>query len=106
MVYIFIFLIIREFEDHKIYLRDHLISELEEKQKMIETERHNMELTGDSFELKPISTRKLRRRANEPSGNNRSSDSNYSAGSPQYPPREWFQSKLSVYLLMYIINEN
>jgi hypothetical protein len=58
----------REFEDHKIYLRDHLISELEEKQKMIETERHNMELTGDSFELKPISTRKLRRRANEPSG--------------------------------------
>ena len=59
---------VREFEDHKIYLRDHLISELEEKQKMIETERHNMELTGDSFDLKPISTRKLRRRANEPTG--------------------------------------
>ena len=45
-----------------------LITELEEKQKMIETERHNMELTGDSMELKPISTRKLRRRANEPTG--------------------------------------
>ena len=35
---------------------------------MIETERHNMELTGDSMDLKPISTRKLRRRANEPTG--------------------------------------
>lgn len=58
---------VREFEDQKVYLRDQLISELEEKQKMIETERHNMELTGDSMELKPISTRKLRRRANEPS---------------------------------------
>jgi Sin3 histone deacetylase corepressor complex component SDS3 len=60
---------VREFEDQKIYLKDQLISELEEKQKMIETERHNMELTGDSMELKPITTRKLRRRANEPSGN-------------------------------------
>ncbi len=45
-----------------------LIAELEEKQKIIETERHNMELTGDSMDLKPISTRKLRRRANEPTG--------------------------------------
>ena len=59
---------VREFEDQKVYLRDHLITELEEKLKQIETERHNMELTGDSFEMKPISTRKLRRRANEPSG--------------------------------------
>lgn len=59
---------VREFDEQKIYLRDHLITELEEKQKQIEAERHNMELTGDSFELKPISTRKLRRRANEPSG--------------------------------------
>ena len=50
------------------YLLFQLITELEEKQKMIETERHNMELTGDSMELKPISTRKLRRRANEPTG--------------------------------------
>ena len=58
----------REFEDQKVYLKDQLIAELEEKQKIIETERHNMELTGDSMELKPIATRKLRRRANEPSG--------------------------------------
>ena len=59
----------REFEDQKVYLKDQLIAELEEKQKLIETERHNMELTGDSMEMKPITTRKLRRRANEPSGN-------------------------------------
>ena len=58
----------REFEDQKVYLKDQLIAELEEKQKLIETERHNMELTGDSMELKPITTRKLRRRANEPTG--------------------------------------
>lgn len=58
----------REFEDQKVYLKDQLIAELEEKQKLIETERHNMELTGDSMEMKPITTRKLRRRANEPSG--------------------------------------
>ncbi len=58
----------REFEDQKVYLKDQLIAELEEKQKIIETERHNMELTGDAMELKPIATRKLRRRANEPSG--------------------------------------
>ena len=55
----------REFEEQKVFLRDQLISELEDKQRMIEAERHNMELTGDSTELKPISTRKLRRRANE-----------------------------------------
>jgi len=58
----------REFEDQKVYLKDQLIAELEEKQKLIEAERHNMELTGDSMEMKPITTRKLRRRANEPSG--------------------------------------
>ena len=61
----------REFEEQKVFLRDQLISELEDKQRMIETERHNMELTGDSTELKPINTRKLRRRPNEGShGNN------------------------------------
>lgn len=58
----------QEFEEQKVFLREQLIAELEEKQKMIESERHTMELTGDSMELKPISTRKLRRRANEPSG--------------------------------------
>lgn len=61
----------REFEEQKVFLRDQLISELEDKQRMIETERHNMELTGDSMELKPINTRKLRRRPNEGNhGNN------------------------------------
>jgi len=60
----------REFEEKKVYLREQLISQLEEKQKMIEAERTSMELTGDSMELKPISTRKLRRRANEPSERN------------------------------------
>ena len=65
----------REFEDQKVYLKDQLIAELEEKQKLIETERHNMELTGDSMELKPITTRKLRRRANEPSGSSTFPDS-------------------------------
>lgn len=57
---------VREFEDKKVYLKEQLIAELEEKQKMIEQERTSMELTGDSMELKPINTRKLRRRGNEP----------------------------------------
>ena len=61
---------VREFEEQKVFLRDQLINELEEKQRMIETERHNMELTGDSMELKPINTRKLRRRPNEGQGSN------------------------------------
>lgn len=57
---------VREFEEQKVFLRDQLISELEDKQRLIEAERHNMELTGDlNGELKPISTRKLRRRPNE-----------------------------------------
>merc|ERR1712043_43896 len=62
---------VREFEEQKVFLRDQLISELEDKQRMIETERHNMELTGDSTELKPINTRKLRRRPNEGSHGNK-----------------------------------
>ncbi len=57
----------REYEEHKVFLREQLVAELEEKQKMIEAERHSMELSGDSTELKPITTRKLRRRANEAS---------------------------------------
>jgi len=57
---------VREFEEQKVFLRDQLISELEDKQRLIEAERHNMELTGDlNGDLKPISTRKLRRRPNE-----------------------------------------
>ena len=59
---------LREFEDQKVYLKEQLIVELEEKQKLIEAEFHNTELTGDSMEMKPITTRKLRRRGNESSG--------------------------------------
>ncbi len=55
----------REFEDHKVYLREQLVAELEEKQKAVEAERHNVELLADTSELKTISTRKLRRRPNE-----------------------------------------
>ncbi|XP_072094239.1 sin3 histone deacetylase corepressor complex component SDS3-like [Mobula birostris] len=49
---------VKEFEDKKI--------ELEEKKKMIENERLTMELTGDSMEVKSITTRKLRRRPIDP----------------------------------------
>ena len=59
---------LRELEDQKICLKDQLIAELEEKKKLIEAERHKMELTGDSIEMKPIAIRKLRRHVNEPSG--------------------------------------
>ena len=61
--------IVKEFEEKKVYLREQLLSELEEKQKQIEIERTSMELTGDSLELKPVTTRKLRRRANDGLGN-------------------------------------
>ena len=47
----------REFEEKKVYLKEQLVQELEEKQKLIEQERSSMELTGDSLELKPINTR-------------------------------------------------
>ncbi|CAB4059729.1 SUDS3 [Lepeophtheirus salmonis] len=58
--------IVRDLEIEMVE-QDYLVVELEDKQKFIENERHSMELTGDSMELKPISTRKLRRRTNEPS---------------------------------------
>lgn len=97
---------VTEFEEQKVFLRDQLISELEEKQRMIETERHNMELTGDSMELKPITTRKLRRRANEPSGSG-----NYGPGEKRRKP---MQMSSMTYLLedtevlddLKIINKN
>lgn len=41
----------KEFEEKKIELRENLIAELEEKRKIIEAERHTMELTGDSMEV-------------------------------------------------------
>ena len=73
---------VRECEEQKVFLRDQLISELEDKQRMIEAERHNMELTGDlNGDLKPISTRKLRRRPNEGGyGANSYSDKRNGAG--------------------------
>ncbi|KAL1502070.1 hypothetical protein ABEB36_007270 [Hypothenemus hampei] len=56
----------KDFEEKKIDLRETLISDLEDKKRTIETERCSMELTGDSMEVKPAMTRKLRRRPNEP----------------------------------------
>lgn len=75
----------KEFEEKKVELRENLISDLEEKKRIIEAERNNMELTGDksslqlsnlaiirrliledSMEVKPVTTRKLRRRPNDP----------------------------------------
>lgn len=40
--------------------------DLEEKKRMIEMERTSVELTTDSTEPKPVTTRKLRRRPNDP----------------------------------------
>uniref|UniRef100_A0A8C1YCV0 Sin3 histone deacetylase corepressor complex component SDS3 n=1 Tax=Cyprinus carpio TaxID=7962 RepID=A0A8C1YCV0_CYPCA len=57
---------VNEFDDKKVELKENLIAELEEKKKMIENEKLTMELTGDSMEVKPIMTRKLRRRPNDP----------------------------------------
>lgn len=57
---------VKEFEEKKADLKENLIADFEEKRKMVEAERHSMELTGDSTETKPTVTRKLRRRPNEP----------------------------------------
>lgn len=57
---------LREFEDRKIELRESLIVELEERSKLIDNERTSLELLSDAVETKPITTRKLRRRPNEP----------------------------------------
>ncbi|XP_030750514.1 sin3 histone deacetylase corepressor complex component SDS3-like [Sitophilus oryzae] len=56
----------KDFEEKKIDLRENLISDLEDKKRNIEAERSSIELTGDSMEVKPAMTRKLRRRPNEP----------------------------------------
>ncbi|KAK2171142.1 hypothetical protein NP493_1099g00024 [Ridgeia piscesae] len=57
---------VETFEEKKIELNENLIMELEDKKKQIENERHTIELTGDSMEVKPATTRKLRRRPNDP----------------------------------------
>jgi len=59
---------VREFEEEKVRLRDQLILELEEKQRLIEAERHTLELTGDNMDIKPISKRNLRRRVHDGGG--------------------------------------
>ncbi|XP_011549580.3 sin3 histone deacetylase corepressor complex component SDS3 isoform X1 [Plutella xylostella] len=56
----------KEFEEKKVELRENLLNDFEDKRKMIESERHSMELNGDSTEVKPVMKRILRRRANEP----------------------------------------
>ncbi|EZA58047.1 hypothetical protein DMN91_005737 [Ooceraea biroi] len=57
---------VKEFDEKKIDLKENLLTDMEEKRKIIESDRHTMELTGDSMEVKPVMTRKLRRRPNDP----------------------------------------
>lgn len=57
---------VKEYEEKRADLKENLVSDFEEKRKLIEAERHTMELTGDSTETKPTVTRKLRRRPNDP----------------------------------------
>lgn len=65
---------LREFEDRKIELRESLILELEDRRRMIENERSSMELLSDCADPKPVTTRKLRRRPNEPVQSTATSD--------------------------------
>ncbi|KAL9695751.1 hypothetical protein quinque_015036 [Culex quinquefasciatus] len=57
---------VKEYEEKKVDLKENLMTDFEDRRKMIETERATMELTGDSVDVKPTITRKLRRRPNEP----------------------------------------
>ncbi|XP_025089217.1 sin3 histone deacetylase corepressor complex component SDS3-like isoform X2 [Pomacea canaliculata] len=58
---------VKEFEEKKVELKETLVMELKEKKGNIETERQTMDLNnGDFMEMKPIMTRKLRRRPNDP----------------------------------------
>jgi len=56
----------REFEERKSDLKDSIIQELEEKKRQIEAERTSIDLLTEGVDPKPITTRKLRRRPNEP----------------------------------------
>jgi Sin3 histone deacetylase corepressor complex component SDS3 len=69
-----------EFDDRKIELKENLLAELDEKKRMIEMERTSVELTSDAVEPKPITTRKLRRRPNDPLP--QQADSKRKRGSP------------------------
>ncbi|KAK4875828.1 hypothetical protein RN001_012250 [Aquatica leii] len=57
---------VKEFEEKKVDLKENLLSDFEDKRRTIEAERFTLELTGDSMEVKPVMTRKLRRRPNDP----------------------------------------
>ena len=57
---------VREFDERKSDLKESIIAELEEKKRQIEAERTSIELTNEGSEPKPITTRKLRRRPNDP----------------------------------------
>ncbi|XP_014216369.1 sin3 histone deacetylase corepressor complex component SDS3 [Copidosoma floridanum] len=56
----------KEFQEKKSDLKENLLADMEEKRKSIECDRCAMELTGDAAEIKPVMTRKLRRRPNDP----------------------------------------
>lgn len=56
----------KECEEKRVELRESLLSEYEEKKRIIEVERSNQDLIGDAPESKPVMTRKLRRRPNDP----------------------------------------
>lgn len=67
----------KDFEEKKIDLKENLIADLEEKKRSIEMERSSLELSGgsthfilstslDAIEIKQVTTRKLRRRPNDP----------------------------------------
>lgn len=57
---------VRDFEERKVNLKESLIADLEEKRKMVENERISLEFNSDCYESKPATTRKLRRRPNDP----------------------------------------
>ncbi|XP_018495677.1 sin3 histone deacetylase corepressor complex component SDS3 [Galendromus occidentalis] len=59
-------LALADLEEKTSELQDGLISEFEEKRRHVELERNVVELTGDPQEVKTASTRKLRRRPNDP----------------------------------------
>lgn len=56
----------KECEEKRVELKESLISEYDEKRRIIEVERSNQDLIGDAPESKPVMTRKLRRRPNDP----------------------------------------
>ncbi|KPM07706.1 hypothetical protein NH340_JMT08926 [Sarcoptes scabiei] len=55
----------KEFEERKMEIKENLLSDLEEKKKINENDS-NIELISDPSETKTLTTRKLRRRPNDP----------------------------------------